>query len=120
MEHNSLFGQGDHDGKPCLRDSRDINLETHARELGVLSTYEKDGERMKWMHDLIDYSDYTAEIVRGALLDAHDALCELIGGAPEATKALAEIGGVAAWLRKLATEQPAWTPNGPYKEPPER
>ena len=36
------------------------------------------------------------------------------------TKALAEIGGVAAWLRKLATEQPAWTPNGPYKEPPER
>ena len=75
---------------------------------------------MKWMHDLIDYSDYTAEIVRGALLDAHDALCELIGGAPEATKALAEIGGVAAWLRKLATEQPPWTPNGPYKEPPER
>jgi len=23
------------------------------------------------MRDLIDYSDYTAEIVRGALLDAH-------------------------------------------------
>jgi peptidoglycan/xylan/chitin deacetylase (PgdA/CDA1 family) len=70
---------------------------------------------MKLMHDLFDYSDYTAEIVRGALLDAHDALCELIGGATKA-----EIGGVAAWLRKLATEQPAWTPNGPYKEPPER
>ena len=56
-----------------------IDLETYARELGVLSAYEKDGERMKWMHDLNDYSDYTAEIVRGALLDAHDALCELIG-----------------------------------------
>jgi len=41
MEHNSLFGQGDHDGKPCLRDSRDINLETYARELGVLSAYEE-------------------------------------------------------------------------------
>jgi hypothetical protein len=39
---------------------------------------------MKWMHDLIDYSDDTAEIVRGALLDAHDALCELIGGSKEA------------------------------------
>ena len=38
---------------------------------------------MKRMHDLIDYSDYTAEIVR-ALLDAHDALCELIGGSKEA------------------------------------
>ncbi len=41
MEHNSLFGQGDHDGTPCLRDSRDINLETYARELGVLSAYEE-------------------------------------------------------------------------------
>ena len=28
-------------GKPCLRDSRDINLETYARELGVLSAYEE-------------------------------------------------------------------------------
>jgi hypothetical protein len=75
---------------------------------------------MKSMHDLIDYSDYTAESVRGALLDAHDALYALIGRAPESTKAFAEIGSVAAWLRKLATEQPDWTPNGLYKEPPER
>ena len=41
MEHNSLFGQNDHDGKPCLRDSRDINLEMYAREIGVLSAYEE-------------------------------------------------------------------------------
>jgi hypothetical protein len=75
---------------------------------------------MKSMHGLIDYSDYTAESVRGALLDAHDALYALIGRAPESTKAFAEIGSVAAWLRKLATEQPDWTPNGLYKEPPER
>ena len=76
---------------------------------------------MKSMHDLIDYSDYTAESVRGALLDAHDALYALIGRVPESTKAFAQIKGrVAAWPRKLATEQPDWTPNGPYKEPPER
>jgi len=74
---------------------------------------------MKWMHDLIDYSDYTAEIVRAPYCDAHEHYVNL-SGSPEATKALAKLEASPHGCGSWQQNNPPGTSNGPYKEPPER